>query len=704
MNRTKMERIRLGLMLVAVVLFLGLAIARLVQFQIVRAAEFSAIVEKQSTGRIPIPAERGMVYDRYGRVVAKNVTRQALYAHPASAAEATTVAAYLEKVFKLRKGEAVKKYKLEAKRFRWIERHLDDGLAAQIEQEAPPGLYLRTEMARQYPFGLVGRQVLGYTNIDNEGLSGFELAYDSLLSGTDGFADISRDGQRNTYRIREQALLKPDPGQSVVLTIDWQLQEIVEQELAAAVDSFHAQLGMAAFLDCTTGEVLAIAHYDPQEKDPEHPTKLYAISDQFEPGSAFKPFTAAALLDAGVINFNQTVYYENGLWHVGRRTLADDKKHGFLNFRQIIELSSNIGLGKCAQLVEGSALIDTYRKFGFGRRTGLGFPGEAKGSLRPPQVWSDFNTASLAMGHSVATTCLQMSNAMAAIANGGQLHEPRLVLGYVDEDGYVRRAGEPKVVGTCLNKVSADTLRSFMRGVVENGTAKLVNSDFISIAGKTGTAQLPNLEQGGYYQHKFMASFCGFFPAEAPVIVGIVALKDPHPITYGGWTSGKAFRHIAERYTVSHPDIFAAAERVCDKRKRPATLTVEVPDFVGRDVYQAHLLAKSRGVTLRSDSTNGVVVWQYPSPDRQILSTDSVVLAVRPPGENRPAMIDLRGSTIRRATAFLEFLGINYSIVGSGSVASQSVPPGQPVTADLNCQVICGPSQERSDSLTSSSS
>ena len=356
MNRTKMERIRLGLMLVAGVLFLGLAIARLVQFQIVEAAQFSVIVQKQSTGRIPIPAERGMIYDRYGRVVAKNVTRQALYAHPSSKSEVASVAAYLDKNFKLRSGTAVKKYKLEVNRFRWIERKLEDRLADKIEKEAPAGLYLRTEMTRQYPFGLIGRQVLGYTNIDNEGLSGFELLFDSALCGVNGFADISRDGQRNTYQIREQALLKPDPGQSMVLTLDMALQEIVEQELAAAVDSFNAQMGMAAFLDCATGEVLAIAHFDPSEKDPAHPTKLYPISDQFEPGSAFKPFTAAALLDAGVIDFNQTVYCENGLWHIGRRTLADDKKHGFLNFRQIIELSSNIGLGKCAQLVEGPAL------------------------------------------------------------------------------------------------------------------------------------------------------------------------------------------------------------------------------------------------------------------------------------------------------------------------------------------------------------
>ena len=692
MNRTKMERIRLGLMLVAVMLFLAVAIARLAQFQIVEAEEYQAIVERQSTGRIPIPAERGMIYDRYGRVVAKNVTRQALYAHPASRSELAAVGTYLDKTFGFRSGEAIRKFKLEVNRFRWINRELQDPLAQRIEKEAPQGLFLRTEMTRQYPFGLVGRQVLGYTNIDNEGLSGFELSYDSLLTGTNGYADINRDGQRTTYTIREQALVKPVAGQSVVLTLDLHLQEIVEEELAAAVDTFGAKLGMAVFLDCNTGEILAVAHFDPEEKDPERPTKLYPLSDQFEPGSAYKPFTAAALLDAGVIDFIQMTYCENGLWHIGRRTLADDKKHGWLNFRQIIELSSNIGLGKRAQLVEGPTLINTYKKFGFGSRTGLNFPGEAKGSLRSPQVWSEYNVAALAMGHSVATTCLQMTNAMAAIANGGNLLEPRLVLGFVDDAGYVRRTGEAKVINKPLSKTSADTLRAFLRGVVENGTGKPANSEFVNIAGKTGTAQLPNLENGGYYQNRFMASFCGFFPAEAPVVAGIIALKDPHPITYGGYTSGQAFRRIVERYTVSHPDQFAVADQVCDKRKQAVNLTVTVPDFVGRDVYQAHLLAEKRGVHLRADSVQGVVVWQYPAPDRAILSSDEVIVAVVPPGGSRPTMIDLKGESIRRALAFMDFAGITCTIVGSGSVTAQSVPPGQVISDSTNCQLICEPS------------
>lgn len=703
MKRTQMERIRLGLMLACVVLFFLVAVARLAQFQIVDAARYGDLVDQQTSGKISIPGARGMIYDRYGRVVAKNVTSQSLYAHPQSKTELGKVTSYLEKLFGLRKGEAAGRFNLAANRFRWIKRHLDDKLAEQITREAPRGLYLRTETIRQYPFGLVGRQVLGYTNIDNQGLSGFEYAYDSTLSGANGWADIRRDGLGKVYKVREQALVKPIPGRSVVLTLDVELQELVEEELAAAVVKYGAQLGMAVFIDCNSGEILAMAHYDPKEKEPEHPTKLYALSDQFEPGSVFKPFTAAALLDRGVINFKDSVYCEQGLWHIGKRTLEDDKKHGWLNFRGIIELSSNIGLGKCAQWVEGPALIDTYRKFGFGSRTGLNFPGENKGSVRPPQVWSQYNTAALAMGHSVATNSLQMANAMAAIANGGQLLEPRLILGYVDESGSVRRPADPKVIGNPLKKTSADTLRAFLRGVVEIGTGKAVNSEFIAIAGKTGTAELPDLENGGYLKDHFMASFCGFFPADAPVIAGIVVLKDPQPITYGGLTSGVAFRQIAERYSISNRKLSAATERFCDKRPEPLQMTVVIPDFVGRDLVQARMLAKKRGVRLDASIEAGVVVWQYPAPDRRVFTDDEVTVAVVPPGGSLPTMIDLKGATIRRASAFLDFAGATYTIEGSGRVAEQSVPPGEMISDSLVCRLICQPTPVE-DSVSSSAS
>jgi len=703
-KRTRQERIRLGVLFVLMGLFFAAVIGRLIYLQILKGPEYSQVVERQSSGKVAIPAERGLVYDRYGNLVAKNVTRHSLYAHPDSKKQTGEVAAYLDRLLDLRRGQALKKYRLEENRFRWIERHISDELAARVTADSVPGLYLREEAVRQYPYGNVGKQIIGYTNIDGQGLSGFELACDSLLAGRNGWADIRRDGRREIYRVHEQALIKPEPGQSLVLTVDSRLQEMTEQELAAAVHEFGARSGMAAFVDCTSGDILALAHYDPEEKNPDKPTKLCAISDLFEPGSAFKPFTAATLLDAGVVDFKDSVYCEMGAWPVNRRVLHDDKKHGFLRFRQIIELSSNIGLAKWAIGLDGPEFIDTYRRFGFGQKTGCGLPGEASGRVFAPPTWSDYNIAALAMGHSVSVTALQMTMAMAAIANGGELLEPRLVLGTVGDDGLVQIVGERQVVRRALEPHSADSLTAFLRGVVEKGTGKPANSEYIAIAGKTGTAEIVNTESGGYIKDHFMASFCGFFPHESPVVAGIVVLKDPRPITYGGYTSGKAFRRIAERYSACNPDLIASRERTFVADERPLQATVMVPNFVGRHIEQARLLAETRGVKLRDTAEDGIVSWQYPSPERLVFSQDEVVVAVRSTADSCLHMPDLSGMTIRKASAFLCHLGINLAVEGSGEVFQQSIPPGTALVAGTTCRLVCKPEEEwsaLSDSLSS---
>ncbi len=692
MKRTRQERLRLGALMIGIALFFAVVVVRLAQFQIVWAAPYSEAVERQSSGKIPIPAERGMVYDRYGNLVAKNVTRASLYAHPDSKAEMNKDAEYLGKVFGLSRSQAIKEFRLKPKRFRWIKRRLDDKLATRIAREAPRGLYLRHETAREYPFGQVGKQILGFTNIDNEGLSGFELAYDSALSGKSGWADIRRDGLRNTFRVKEAALVKPVPGQSVVLTVDWQLQELVQDELRTAVEEYNAQSGMAVFVDCNTGDILSMAHYDPKEKHPNRPVKLRAVTDQFEPGSSFKPFTAAALLDAGMIDFQDSIYCEMGKWKVGHRTLHDDKERGWLSFREVIELSSNIGLGKHVIQMDANAVMDTYRKFGFGQKLGCGLPGETSGHLAKPGVWSDYNVAALAMGHSVAVNALQMATAMAAVANGGELLQPQLVLGNVEDNGSVKRTARREVLGRAMKANSADSLRSFLRGVVENGTATPVNSEFVKISGKTGTGQIPNLETGGYYRHRYTASFCGYFPSDKPLIAGIVVLKNPKPITYGGYTSGVAFRKIAERYTVSNPDLFEVADRTFAENTQRLEITAEAPDMIGRELIQAKMLAERRGVKIRCSAEEGTVVWQFPAPDRLIMCDDEIVIAVALPGEEQTSMIDLKGLTVRKAAAFLEHVGLECKIEGTGRIKRQSIRPGETITKGQTCRLTCRPS------------
>lgn len=692
MKRTKQDKIRLGVLFVLIIGFFCVLTLRLVHIQIFLSKPYSEIVKKQSTGKVSIPAARGMVYDRNGQLVAKNIFLSSLYAYPDNRRELNEVASYLEELFDLKPGTARKKYGLAVRKFRFIKRCFGESLERRIEADrVPRGLYMRQESQREYPFGLVGKQVLGFTDIDNRGQSGFELAFDTLLAGQKGWADIRRDGLRNTYRVKESALVKPVPGKSLVLTIDWRLQEIVEEELAAAVEKYNAKSAMAVFIDCNNGDILAMAHYDPQEKYRDKPAKLRAITDQFEPGSVFKAFTAAGLLDGGAIDFSDSIFCENGKYKIGRRTLHDDKERGWLDFRGVMELSSNIGIAKCAIEFGGERLMETYKKFGMGEKLRCGLPGETAGRLTPPRTFSPYNVAALAMGHSVAVNTLQLAAGFGAIANSGELLRPRLLLGYVDDGGYVVRGRERDLIGRAMKKSSVDSLKTYLRGVVENGTAQPANSPVIAIAGKTGTAEIPDLENHRYFKNKFMASFAGFFPYEKPVIAGAVVLEDPHPITYGGYTSGPAFRKIAESYSVLNPDLFTAPERMLVENSRRLDKTVDVPDFIGRDIKQARMLAERKGVKLRGTAAEGTVVWQFPPADRILFDSDEVLVVVGESEKSSFEMADLTGLSVRKVAALLNFIGINYTIEGNGRVVKQSVRPGETVTARTVCRLQCRP-------------
>jgi len=531
---------------------------------------------------------------------------------------------YLDSLFNLQRGTSQSKYGLKTRKFRWIKRRISDELANHIDTTAPKGLYLRTETQREYPQGLIGKQILGFTDIDNRGQSGFELAYDSLLAGRDGKADIRRDGERNLYRVKESALIKPELGKSLVLTIDWRLQEILEDELRSGVDKYNAKSGQGAFVDCHTGEILAMAHYDPNEKKPEHPVKLRTISDQFEPGSIFKAITAAAVLDADLVNFSDTVYCEMGKWKIGRRTLHDDKEHGWLTFREIMELSSNIGIAKYALKLGGDLLYQKALDFGFGQRLNTRLGGETRGRVHSPDRWSDYIVAALAMGHSIAVNSLQMAMAFAAIANGGELLQPSLLMCSVTEKGRLDNQCDLTVIRRVMKESSADSLRAFLRGVVERGTATKVNSSAVTIAGKTGTAEIVRPDGRGYFKNKFMASFAGFFPYEEPKIAGIVVLCEPKPVHYGGYTAGPIFRRIAENYMVINPDLFAAGCQTIITNTVKNGQTVEVPDLIGRSLESACSIAEHCGIRLRQTTDKGIIIWQYPTADRLVFPSDEV--------------------------------------------------------------------------------
>ncbi len=691
MKRTYTEKVRLVIVFALVCLFFTVATVRLVHLQIIMHPTYAQKVKEQVEGSIKIPAERGQVFDRHGRLVAYNVSRSSIYAWPVSEEEVREVARYLEKTYGLKRGTAVKKYNLRVRRFSYIDRHISEEFAAYIRETAPQGLQLRQEPERIYPYGRVGKQVLGFCDIDNTGRAGVEMSLEGVLAGTDGHADVRRDGLSNIYKVEEQALLEPQTGQSVVLTIDWCLQEIFEEELRAGVEEFNARSGMGAFIDCRTGEILAMAHYDPKEKHPDKPFKLRAISDQFEPGSTFKAFTAAAVMDAGLVDFGDSVFCEEGKWKIDRRILHDDKELGWLKFREIIELSSNIGIAKYAIELGGDEVYKAARKFGFGEKSNIGLPGETAGSVYRPQKWSDYTIASLSMGHAVAVNCLQMATAMGSVANGGELLQPQLVLCCIGQNQDVIDRCKRQKVRDVMKAETADSLAAFLRGVVERGTATKVNSPAVQIAGKTGTAQMLDPKTGRYSWRDYIGSFAGFFPADEPKIAAVVVLIAPKPVRYGGHTAGPVMRRVAERYMVLNPDLFDIEDRQLAEKHRAQENTMVAPLLTGMTAAEAKAEAEKLGVRLRTNAEDGTVVWQYPPADRIMFAGDDIVVAVESPVQPGLQMADLEGLSIRKASAYLQFAGIKSRIEGRGKVFRQSIKPGTPVTRETVCRLECRP-------------
>jgi cell division protein FtsI (penicillin-binding protein 3) len=253
----------------------------------------------------------------------------------------------------------------------------------------------------------------------------------------------------------------------------------------------------------------------------------------------------------------------------------------------------------------------------------------------------------------------------------------------------VHRDIDRPVLNRVVENTSLDSLKSFLRGVVERGTAKVVNSEVVAIAGKTGTAQLPDTVNKVYFQNKFAATFAGFFPAESPTIAGAVILIDPQPLHYGGLTSGPAFRRIAERYALVNSGLLSLPDKSLAEKDRPTDSVTTAPDLVGASCTFAQELADERGIALRSTAAEGTVVWQYPPPGRMVYKGDDLLVAVSRPDDSVVRMPDMTGLGLRKASAFLHFAGVRFAVRGSGRVVNQSIRAGDTLAGDSTCLIEC---------------
>jgi len=529
-------------------IFLLFCIARLLFIQFFRLKYFSEIARRQHNLFVELEPRRGTIYDSNLRPQAVNISADSLYASPKDIADKDKegIIEKLKPILGL--DEAYLKDRLYRKKsFIWIARKIEPWQKKAIEGLNIGGLGFLKESKRCYPNAYLASHIIGFAGLDNVGLEGIELEYDSYLKGESGWAVLLRDARQKKLNLWEKMLL-PRDGYDLVLTIDEVIQFIAERELEKVFKKYRAKAASIVVLNPHTGEILALANqpnYDLNKyrEAPLDSRRNRAICDLFEPGSVFKIVTASAALEEGKINEKKKIFCENGSYKYATHVLHDHRPHGWLTFREIIELSSNIGISKVAQILGEDLLYEYIKRFGFGWKLGIDLPGEISGMIREPRHWSKISITAIPMGQEVGVTVLQLASAISVIANGGQLMEPYLVKKIIDRYGETIKEFSPVMVNKVISTETASRIKDILRGVVDSGTGQLAKIKGVSLAGKTGTAQ--KLEANGAYSHdKFMASFIGFAPLEDPVIAVAVVVDEPRPYYFGGVVAAPVFKNV----------------------------------------------------------------------------------------------------------------------------------------------------------------
>ena len=543
----KWLRLRVKLLAFFFVGLLMAAFGRAVFLQVFERDKLRGLAQDQYVRQIEIPARRGDIFDRRGTPFAQSVEVDSIWVDPSMLPDVRQASRALAKALKLDVEDLQAKLG-RAKRFAWVKRQVTPREVEAVKALGLPGFGFTKEPKRFYPQKELGAHVVGMVGLDGHGLEGLELAFEDELSGQNSRLSGFRDAKGRKLMLTGAPDTLERQGAAVTLTLDRHLQFVAERALSRAVEEAKGVAGMAVVLDPKTGELLAIANHprfnpNTPEKEARASVRNRAALDSFEPGSTMKSFVVASALEQKAIKPDDTFYCENGSWRVGRHTIHDTHQYGWLTPQRVLQVSSNICAAKIAQLLGRERLVKTYLDFGFGERTGLALPGEARGSLPFPKA--EVSLATQSFGQGMTTTAVQLAAAWGALANGGTLMRPYLVSKVVDPDGVVLLENRPTQVRQVVSQTTAKKVVSMLESVVtKEGTAPKAAMEDYRVAGKTGTAQKADPVARGY-SDKRLASFVGMVPAENPRVVILVIVDEPKTDVYGGQVAAPAFKEIA---------------------------------------------------------------------------------------------------------------------------------------------------------------
>jgi len=629
---------------------------------------------------MPIEPHRGTIFDRNGRPLTTDLGDYVtLCVNPARVLKRAELAKDLARETGRNSSYYLARLNKDAQ-FVILDRKVSLLSADRLDRKGW-SLIRQPDIKRFYPHHQIAGQILGFADIDQNGLSGIELSCDPVLRGEAGWRVVQLDVRGRSHLDGSLPSKSASDGMNIALTIDLAIQTIVEEELVTAHKETSSESASAIVVDVRTGEILAIASvpgYDPNEprESPQVNQKVRAVTDMFEPGSTFKLIGSALLLERGWASPTTRVDVSEGKVRVANHVINDSHKHGIISFREVVSLSSNVGMVKLTQNIAPQDLYDMVVRFGFLARTDIELEGEAVGILPKPKNWNGLTKANLVIGQGVAVSELQMAMAYAAIANEGILMQPTLVRGRYAADGTLVEE-PPLAVRRVVSKETAHTLTSFLVDVVEEGTAQRAKIEGVRIAGKTGTAQKIKPE-GGYYQDRFASSFIGYFPAENPEILVAVLLDDPRGLMHqGGQVAAPAFRLITERILGLNP-LLRGTVRVKSKSS-PNPEYVTMPDLRNKSVEGAVAQAKKSGFIPGRHGTGELVIDQSPKPGTKTKVGEVVDLTLGPAqraSANQIVVPFLTGLSLREALRKGSAAGMSVEIKGSGRVVRQAPASG----------------------------
>jgi len=619
--------------------FLFLVIfGRAYQLQVLQSQRLAAMAERQSQRIVQLIPKRGIIYDRKKEEMAISVEVDSVFAQPGRVENVREVAQKIAPLLGKKPSDLLSKLKGEEP-FIWLQRGITPEQRKAIERYDFSGVAFLKETKRFYPQGGLGVHVLGFAGLDGQGLEGVEVGYDEFIRGEPGYIVISKDALGRSLTPQTAPSRQSLDGCDVILTIDKNIQYVVEKELKRAVQACSANGGMAVVMNPKTGEILALAvqpSFDPNHFStaPPQVLKNRAVTDTFEPGSTFKVFLLAAALEEQAAAPQEMFFCENGAYTVGGKVVHDTLKYGWLSLADIIKLSSNIGASKVGKKLGKNRLHRNLKNFGFGAKTGVDLPGEVPGFLAAPRTWSEVGLANISFGQGVSTTALQLTAALAAVANGGMLMKPYVVKGVLDSNGDFLQENRPKAIRRVISPETMAMVTKILKMVMEEGgTGKAARLAGYESAGKTGTAQKA-LANGRGYSDKRTGSFFGFAPADNPQVVITVIIDEPQATSYGGVVAAPAFKAIGE----------------------------QMLPYMG--VYP-------KGVTYLAKVGAGM-----PPPKETTPANRPAQAAPVEASEDPGVMPDFSGKSLRQVVLIAQRLGLDLKLVGSGKAVSQNPAPG----------------------------